>query len=835
MIDYYNMNKDQIFNEFKSSEYGLKKGYVMKNRKKYGSNIIKQKDKKSVARVFLEQFQDLLVILLIIAAIISIFLGELESTIVIFSVLTLNAIMGTYQYEKAEKSLNSLKNLSSPNSYVIRDNEVIKIKSYELVCGDVVILSTGDIVSADGRIIDSESLEINESSLTGESVPVSKNNKTISKTKEISERSNYVFSGTFCTRGHGKYIVCDVGSKTEIGKIAEHINRMEVKRTPLQNSLDSFSKYLAILIIGICIVVFALGIYRSESILDSLMFAVALAVAAIPEALSTIVVIVLAIGTERMAKENAIIKDLKAVESLGCISVICTDKTGTLTTNKMEVVEAKCYDSRIIFKDNIIMSTNYDTFQTINNPTEEALINYAKNSKNKDNIKISEIPFTSERKIMSNLYLKNNEYIMYTKGALDYLIERCSYINGIVLSKELKDKVINDSKVYSSKGRRIIAFAYKVINKNNISNKDEFNLNFSGFVAIIDPPRKESKNAVKKCVDAGIKPIMLTGDGIDTALAIASELGIYKDGDKVIDGKIMNKMSDAELYQEIEQITVYARLNHNQKIRIVEGWQKKNKVVAMTGDGINDALALAKADVSIAMGNGTEVAKDASSMILVDNNFNTIVKSIANGRNIYKNIQNAILFLISGNLAGIVLVLLTSFLKLPIPFLAVHLLFINLLTDSLPAISIGMEESNGSLLNEKPRKKNEGFLSKKIIFKILIEGLIISLCCILAYFKGLKEGASVARTMSFAVLCMSRLFHSLNCSTNESIFFVKKINKFLISSLIVGLILINLVLFVPFLKSIFVTAHLSKELIFAMYGYSLLPTVILQIFKINKK
>lgn len=838
MDKFYNNDLNDIYEHFNSSYYGLDDKNVNVNKKKFGSNFIKEKNKKSIISIFFGQFKDTLVIILIISAIISIFLDELESTIVIFIVLTINAILGTYQYQKAEKSLESLRNLSSPIAYVIRNKEVVKVRSYDIVCGDVVIINTGDIVSADGRIIEEEGLEVNESSLTGESVPIKKNNKIINSDCEIGEQHNMLFSGTFCTKGRAKYIVCNVGMETEIGKIAKKLNAIERKKTPLQNNLDTFSKYLSVIIIIICMIVLLINFYRQGSFFESLMFAVALAVAAIPEALSTIVTIVLAIGTEKMAKENAIIKDLKSVESLGCISVICTDKTGTLTTNNMIVKEVVNYINEDSFKKSVFYSTNYDSYKTSNNPTENALINYCKDFIDNASVKLQEIAFTSDRKYMSNLYCINNNNFIFIKGGIDVILEKCDYIEEGNIKRILdineKNKILNEVDEYAKKGRRIIGFANKKINKKQITVNDEISLTFIGFVTIIDPPRNESIVAVKKCLNAGIKPIMLTGDYKNTAIAIAKDIGIFNDGDIAVTGKELDLLSQNQLESQIDKITVYARLNPNQKIRIVDAWQTKNKVVAMTGDGVNDALALAKADVSIAMGNGTEVAKDASSMILVDNNFNTIVKSISNGRKIFLNIQNAIRFLISGNLAAIIIVLLTSFLKLPIPFLAIHLLFINLLTDSLPAIAIGVQEYKSDLLDDKPRDKNKGFIDKRLFVKIIFEGILIFISCYGGYLKGLKVNVETARTMPFSILCIGRLFHSINCATKGSIFKTEKVNKYLISSFLLGIILINIVLFIPQLKEIFVICELNTNLILSIYAYSIFPTLIIQFVKIFK-
>jgi len=837
MENFYSKELNEIYNHFSSSENGLNNANYEKNKKQYGENRIKEKENKSIIKVFFEQFKDMLVIILIISAIISIFINEIESTIVIFVVLTINACLGTYQYQKAQKSLDSLRNLSSPISYVIRNKEVKKIRSYDLVCGDVVIINTGDVISADGRIIEEEGLEINESSLTGESIAVKKNNKLITEKCEISDQKNMLFSGTFCTKGHAKYIVCNVGMETEIGKIARDLNNIVPQKSPLQNNLNTFSKYLSIIILVICGIIFLINFYRHGSFFDSLMFAVALAVAAIPEALSTIVTIVLAIGTEKMAKENAIVKDLKSVESLGCISVICSDKTGTLTQNNMIVKEFKSYLNEDKFKQYVFLSTNYDQYKVSNNPTELAIINFSKDYINNDYQKLQEIPFSSDRKIMSNLYLFNNNKFIFTKGGIDVLLNKCDFIKKdykIILTSEEKNKILAEVDEYASKGRRVLGFAYKKINKNNISHLDEISLTFIGYVTIIDPPRDESIQAVKNCLNAGIKPVMLTGDYKNTAIAIAKDIGIYNDNDVAITGEELEKLSQEQLEEQIDEISVYARLNPNQKIRIVKAWQSKNKVVAMTGDGVNDALALAKADVSIAMGNGTEVAKDASSMILMDNNFNTIVKAIENGRKIFINIKNAIRFLLSGNFAAIILVFLTTFLKLPVPFLAVHLLFINLLTDSLPAIAIGMQSHHENLLNDKPRNKNHNFIDRKAIFQIVIEGFLIFIFCYLGYLKGLKMNVDTARTMAFSILCIARLLHSFNCAINSSFLKWSKLNKYLILSFIFGLVLINSVLFIPFLKNLFVISELNLNMILSLYGFSIFPTIIIQLFRLFK-
>lgn len=833
---FHNQEIEKILSFFHSSEEGLSVERVGINRKKYGKNEIKEKERKSKPRVFLEQFEDFLVIILIASAIISTFIGEIESMIVIFLVITINAILGTHQHFKAEKSMDSLKKLSSPNVRVIRNGQKIIISSSEVVCGDIVIIKSGDLISADGRIISEQGLEVNESALNGESVAVSKHSHTINKEDVgISDQNNMLFSGTYCVKGSGKYIVCKTGMKTELGKIAKIISQTKIRKTPLQNNLDTFSKGLAVIIIFICFVVFLMGIYRNISILDSLMFSVALAVAAIPEALSTIVVIVLAIGTERMANENAIIKELKAVEGLGCINVICTDKTGTLTQNKMEIRDTIYECNEEFFKIVLVNSCGE------NNATEEAIYNFLNGFTQENAIKIYELPFTSTRKMMSTVYKYNSMTFLYVKGSSEVLLTKIKFIkeqNNIkIATKEILDKISHKVDELSQNGLRVIMFAYKELGfKEKINEEDEKDLIYVGLVSIVDPLRKESFKAVRDCLSAGIKPVMLTGDHKETALYIAREVGIYKNDDLVVTGEELDKMSDTELGKQIERITVFSRLNPIHKIRIVKVWQKRGGIVAMTGDGINDAPAIRQADIGIAMGkSGTEVAKEASSIILADDDFATIIKAVANGRNVYQNIQNAIRFLLSGNFAGILVVLLASFLNFPLPFVAVHLLFINLLTDSLPAIAIGMEDGNNKdLLLNKPRKKTEHFLNKRMLEKIIFEGVLIGFFTLYGYLKGLKENIDVARTMAFSILCLGRLFHSFNCVRAKSIFVTGLKNTYLLLSVLIGIVLINAVLFIPELRTLIVVVALSRKEIIYIYALSLMPTFILQFLKIIK-
>ena len=863
MKKYFNEHVDDILKNFNvTKENGLSSEQIEDNKTTYGFNELHEKKKKSILIVFLEQFKDFLVAILIAAGIISIFTGNIESTIVIFAVITMNAILGTIQNQKAEQSLKSLKALSSPNAKVIRNGVKTEIPAGEVLPGDILIIEAGDLIAADGRILESYSLKINESSLTGESEPVEKSSDTITKDAvAIADQKNMVFSSSLVTYGRGLVLVTSTGMNTELGKIASLMEQTKEKKTPLQNTLDEFSKKLALIILIICALVFALSIYRNSPILDSLMFAVALAVAAIPEALSSIVTIVLAMGTQKMAKENSIIKNLKSVEGLGCVSVICSDKTGTLTQNKMTTkkiyIDEKLIDSSdlnlnnsahdLLLKSAILCndSTSIDNNE-IGDPTEVALVNLGhKYSINELDLRtefkrLKEIPFDSDRKLMSTLHSINNEFTLYTKGALDVILNRVNFIKTSSGVREIteadKSRILSTNISLSENGLRVLAFAYKTIDEDrNLNLNDEYGYTFIGLISMIDPPRPESKKAVSDCKLAGIKPIMITGDHKITASAIAKEIGILQTNDIALEGLELDKLSDKELDKKLEHISVYARVSPEHKIRIVNAWQKKGKIVAMTGDGVNDAPALKQADIGIAMGiTGTEVSKDAASMILTDDNFATIVKSVANGRSIYANIKNSIKFLLSGNLSGILTVLYASLAALPVPFAAVHLLFINLLTDSLPAIAIGMESPRRDLLNEKPRDSKESILTPSFIKEFSIQGIIIGIFTIIAYHIGLSTGNNAAAsTMAFSTLCLARLFHGFNCRSKKSILSLGLLsNKYSIYAFVTGLISLNLVLLVHPLQKLFEVEPLSISLIACIYVLAFLPTLLIQIYKV---
>ena len=847
---FHNKCSEEVLKQFESSTDGLSEAQVTDHREKYGENKLQEKKKKSTLLVFAEQFKDLLVIILIVAALISIATGDVESTVVILAVITLNAILGTVQYVKAEKSLESLKKLSAPVAKVIRDGQQLEIPASELVVGDIIKLEAGDVVPSDGRLLEAYSLKINESALTGESEAVEKDPSVIDSEKvALGDQKNMVFSSSLVTYGRGLAVITAVGHDTELGKIADLISNTAERKTPLQVNMDNFSKKLSIIIILICVLVFGLSVYRGETIMDALLFAVALAVAAIPEALSSIITISLAIGTSRMAKENAIVKELKAVEGLGCVSIICSDKTGTLTQNKMTVEDVYCYPTNkqtLLISSIMCNDTAIVDGETFGDPTETAFVDYymANNDDYTEMMathpRIGELPFDSERKLMSTLHDMEGKITMYTKGAPDVLIERCGYFldaNGQValLNEEEKEKIKQKNFDYSSGGLRVLAFAMKTYDAlKELDFDDEKDLVFIGLEAEMDPPRVESAPAVSDCIKAGIKPIMITGDHKVTASAIAKKIGILQDGDKAITGPELDEMDDETLAKELPHISVYARVSPDNKIRIVNAWQELGHIVAMTGDGVNDAPALKQADIGIAMGiTGTEVSKDASAMILTDDNFATIIKSVLNGRNIYANIKNAIKFLLSGNAAGIFSVLYASLAGLPAPFAAVHLLFINLLTDSLPALAISMEPSNEELIKDKPRSRDESILTKSFVGEVGFQGILIAIATMAAFYIGYETSAEAAMTMAFSTLCLARLWHGFNSRGKQSIFKLGlTTNVYTIGAFFLGLILLSLVLFVPFLEEVFSVAVLSWAQIGWIALLAFLPTVVIQIKKI---
>ena len=863
MKEWYQQTKEEILSQFQVTEQGLTSSRAEKILAEKGENVLEEGKRKSTLQVFLEQFCDLLVVILVIAALISMVSGNAESTVVILAVIILNAILGTVQHAKAEKSLDSLKSLSSPNAKVLRDGQKVEIPSAKVVPGDILYLEAGDLVVADGRILENYSLQVNESSLTGESTNVDKSDGTLHTDCALADRANMVYSSGLVTYGRAVVLVTSTGMDTEIGKIAALMNATKEKKTPLQVSLDQFGSRLAMAIMVICALVFLLSLYRKMPVLDSLMFAVALAVAAIPEALSSIVTIVQAMGTQKMAKEHAIIKELKAVESLGCVSVICSDKTGTLTQNKMTVQNIYTNGQTITIdqlnlKNQLHRYLLYDAILTndssivdgkgIGDPTEFALVEMGRKATVDENLlrelmpRLEEIPFDSDRKLMSTKYELHDVPTVLTKGALDVLLYRTVKIRmeeGIRdITQEDRDAILQKNLEFSQEGLRVLAFGYKEVPEDyTLSLDNENDFIFLGLISMMDPPREESKAAVADAKRAGIKPVMITGDHKITATAIAKQIGIFEDGDIAMTGRELDAMPEEELDRRITDISVYARVSPENKIRIVDAWQRRGSITAMTGDGVNDAPALKKADIGVAMGiTGTEVSKDAAAMILTDDNFATIIKAVANGRNVYRNIKNAIKFLLSGNMAGILSVLYTSLAALPVPFAPVHLLFINLLTDSLPAIAIGMEPAEKDLLSEAPRNPKTGILTKDFMTTILTQGGIIAVCTMIAFHTGLRSGsAATASTMAFATLTLARLFHGFNCRSKHNIFKLGfSSNWYSLGAFAAGVVLLGIVMFVPFMQNLFSVTPLTQSQIIDVCLLAAVPTVLIQIFKVMR-
>lgn len=838
------------------------------NLEKYGFNELTDGKKKSVLQIFLEQFLDFLVIILIVAAVVSALLGEAQSAAVIFFVITMNAVLGTVQTVKAEQSLKSLKKLSAPETKVTRDGKLMKIPSREVTIGDEVVIEAGDFIPADGKLLSIASLQVDESALTGESIPVDKSLSKAPDGAALGDQVNRVFSGCFATYGRGTFTVEKIGMETEVGKIAGLLNQAADKRTPLQKNMDDFGKKLSIIILLFCGIIFGVNVLRGGNIVNAFLFAVALAVAAIPEALSSIVTIVLSFGTRKMSKEHAIIRKLQAVEGLGSVSVICSDKTGTLTQNRM-TVEYYYTDGREIGADQICATertekqphiqqgnerkllyasllcndSSIKDGKPIGDPTETALVEIG----NRFHItaedvrakypRISEIPFDSDRKLMTTLHPFKDGHIAVTKGAVDVLLKRLTGIREGDTERDITGedvrRIEEQNLKFSREGLRVLAFAYKKMQENVQIEED--GMIFLGLIAMMDPPREESKAAVEQCIRAGIKPVMITGDHKVTAAAIAKRIGILKDEAEACEGAVIENMTDEELKGFVEKISVYARVSPEHKIRIVRAWQEKGNMVVMTGDGVNDAPALKQADIGVAMGiTGSEVSKDAAAMVLTDDNFATIIKAVENGRNIYRNIKNSIQFLLSGNFGAILAVLYAAMAGLPVPFAPVHLLFINLLTDSLPAIALGLEPHSRDVMKEKPRPADESILNKRYLFSIGIEGLVIGALTMAAFFIGYGDGGyGTASTMAFAALCLGRLFHGFNCKSERPVVFTGHFwnNKYLMGAFFIGAVLITCVVTLPPLQGVFQVTALGASQLMMVYALAFLAIPVIQVIK----
>lgn len=871
---FYKKSIDETLNQLKSSLDGLSSDKAKNLLTTHGYNELKEKVKTPTWKLFLETFKDPLVIILLIAALVQVFLGEGTESLIIFAVIALNSVLSVVQTKKAEGSLESLKKLSVPNAKIIRDGIKVTVLSRDIVPGDIVILEAGDYVPADGRVIESQNLKVVEGMLTGEAEPVLKHEDLIHKEVELGNQKNMVFSGSMVVYGRGLYVVTKTSMDTEMGKIAGLLENAESKQTPLQVKLDEFSKKLGVWIVALAALIFAIEVLRGGDVVNSFMFAVAIAVAAIPEALSSIVTIVLAVGTNSMAKKQAIVRKLPAVETLGSTSVICTDKTGTLTQNKMTVVDTYVYNSQktLVEEDclelaptkEISLQESYlvlgcslcnDSDVTsedveIGDPTEIALMNYANKvgfdykEIRETNERLSELPFDSDRKLMSTVNKIEDEAVMFTKGAPDIVFSRCKYAlvgNEVV---KVNEEIINEYKKmneeFSNKALRVLAFATKRVNDENFvpSVDDEKDLTLIGLTAMIDQPRQEVYEAVENARKSGIKTVMITGDHKTTAKAIALDIGIFEDGDLALTGSELDALSDKELDEKLEHISVYARVSPENKIRIVKAWQRKGKVCAMTGDGVNDAPALKQADIGIGMGSGTEVAKDASDMVLVDDNFATIVKAVEVGRTVYTNIKKSIMYLFSGNLGGIIAILFAVFASLPNPFTTIQLLFINLVTDSLPAIALGLEKPEKGVMNNPPINKDEGIFSKNAIRFVITRGFIIGLVTIVAQLIGMKHSAELGVAMAFATLTLSRILQTFAARSNSQTIFELgfESNKYVLGAVVVCLGMFSLTL-IPFMREVFtMPAKFNLTALLTCFGLALVSTGLMEASKfINKK
>lgn len=862
-MSFYRKSSDETMEELNTSLNGLSSQEAAKRKERYGANELKEADRPSALQIFIDQFKDLIVIILIVAALISGVTGDLKSTIVIIAVLILNAILGTTQTLNAQKSVDSLKSLSVPKVKVIRDGQKQEIDSTDVTIGDLVVFETGDMIVADARIVDASSLQVNESALTGESHAVDKTVDPIAGEVVIGDQTNMVFTSSQVTYGNGSAIVTDIGENTEIGKISSLIKGATSRKSPLQRSIDEFSKHLSMGIMIICVIVFGLVYWNSGNFMSAAMFAIALAVAAVPEALASIITIVESLSCQKLAKENAIMKSLNSVETLGSVSVIASDKTGTLTQNKMTVNDIylnetlvkpdqlDLTDKAAQFLMNTMVLTN-DSFingdQKVGDPTELALIELGRKygiteqNHREKYPRVAELPFDSVRKYMSTLHDIDGQRVLLVKGAPDELLRQTTHvlINGEVREITSDDQVniLNQNNKFAEEGLRVLGYAFRYFDDDELDFKHEDHLTFVGLTSMIDPPREESKEAVAKAIRAGIKPIMITGDHVVTGRSIARKIGIFQEGDMVLDGATLEKMSDEELARDLEKISVYARVAPEHKIRIVNAWQAKGKVVGMSGDGVNDAPALKQADIGIAMGiTGSEVSKDAADMILTDDNFATIIKAVTVGRNLFANIKNAIKYLLTGNSSAIIVVILTTFMaffdsKFVVPFLAIQLLFINLVTDSLPAISIGMEEGTEAVLDDAPRDPNESILTAKTFKEVISGAILIAIAVMVAYLIGVNTGKGYATTFAFLVLCLGRLFHGFSCRSDLPL---SKIgifsNKNTVYAFLVGLALVALIVFVPAIGGMFGVVSLSLSQILTILGLAFAPTLVVQAIK----
>ncbi|MGG0717050.1 cation-translocating P-type ATPase [Robertmurraya massiliosenegalensis] len=870
-MQFYRESKETVLEHLQTSENGLTQQEVHKRLERDGYNKIKGKEKVPTWKIFLETFKDSMVIVLLIAAGVQLALGEVVESIIIFLVLIINSVISVVQTKKAEGSLEALQNMSAPSAKVIRNGERQTIAARELVVGDMVLLEAGDYVPADGRILESGSLKVNEGMLTGESEAVEKNEEAIEQKVALGDRRNMVFSSSLVVYGRCTFVVIGTGEQTEIGKIAGLIATAKEKQTPLQRKLDVFSKMLGIGILILCILIFLVEVGRiwfgdstedmTTAILHSLMFAVAVAVAAIPEALSSIVTIVLSVGTNKMAKQHAIIRKLPAVETLGSTSVICTDKTGTLTQNKMTVTnyfisnsgkrdslpkarENWSSEEEMLFNIMVLCNDSYinNEGKEVGDPTEVALINYVHHFEKirQQYRREGELPFDSDRKLMSTIYTINGSRMLLTKGGPDVMFNRASYVlmNGKEepLTDELLQLFQKTNEDYSNQALRVLAYGYKQLptDKSTIKHDDEHHLVLVGLTAMIDPPREAVYCSIEQAKQAGIRTVMITGDHKTTAQAIGKDIGLMGENDIALTGQELDALSEAELDEKLEQISVYARVSPENKIRIVRAWQKKNKITAMTGDGVNDAPALKQADIGIAMGSGTDVAKDASAMILTDDNFVSIVNAVSVGRTVFDNIKKAIGYLFAGNLGAIIAILFAVIMGWSNPFTALQLLFINLVNDSLPAIALGMEKSEPGVMKKKPRKIDEGIFAGGTMRAVLTRGTLIGIAVIIAQYIGLQHSAELGVGMAFSTLILSRTLQTFasRSTTQTAIGAGLFSNKYVIGAVALGFVLYGITL-LPFAREIFaIPAVFGFEEWLIAFGLSLGALILMEILKI---
>lgn len=855
---YYSKNIKEVEKMLKTNiQIGLDSKEATNRIKKNGENVIKDNNKKSNIAKFLAQFNDFMVIILLIAGVISFLTSFLQGdkdfldTIIIVLIVFINAVLGFMQENKAEKALEALKKMSSPKANVIRNGVLQKIDSTGLVIGDIIVINSGDYISADARLIECNNLKVEEASLTGESIPIEKNIDTINiENSSIGDRKNMIYSGTLAINGKAKGIVTATGMQTEIGKIAHMIINQEDEQTNLQKKLEETGKILGIGALVICFGIFFIGLFRKIPPFEMFMTSVSLAVAAIPEGLPAIVTIMLAIGVEKMVKRNAIIRKLPAVEALGSATVICSDKTGTLTQNKMEVIKVYTKDRQKLYSmaslcNNVEIGLEN---KLIGEPTEIALMEIAiKNGvyKNKEEQvlpRVNEIPFDSKRKMMTTIHRNKTGYKIITKGAIDVLLERCTYYyeNGEKqpLTDNKKREILRENMSMAKDALRVLAICYKDsetyvdINSTNI----EKNLIFLGMVGMIDPPREETYDAVMKCKKAGIKPVMITGDHIETAKAIGKKIGILRKDGLAITGAELDNISEKELCENIYKYDIFARVSPEHKVRIVKAFKKRGNIVAMTGDGVNDAPALKTADIGCAMGiTGTDVAKGASDIILADDNFSTIVEAVKEGRAIYENIKKSVHFLLSSNIGEIITILISLLIGFKSPLVAIQLLWVNLVTDSLPAIALGIDPPDTALMDGRVKKSKTGIFTKDRWVRISIEGMMIGSLALLSYAIGTVVFGKeiIGSTMAFATLSISQLVHAFNLKTEKSIFSINLFNNpYLIGSLIIGIFLQVAVIMVPTLSNIFKVVPLNSIQWLVVIVLCIMPIVIVEIEKL---